>query len=192
MSSISSVRATARVESEEQLRLLVEQVQEYAIYMLDPMGHVRSWNQGAERIKGYKAEEILGQHFSAFYTPEDVALHKPALQLARAEAEGRCEDEGWRMRKDGSRFWASVVITALRGPDGRLSGFGKVTRDITERRREAERRSADEIAQLASIIESSHHATGATFTVTLPLVSAQSNGFARELSGLEQGWRRVG
>ena len=121
-------------ESEERLRLMVEAVQDYAILMLDPTGHVITWNAGAQRFKGYAAPEILGQHFSAFYLKEDVDAGKPAWELEVAEREGRLEDEGWRIRKDGTRFWANVVITALRGEQGELRGFGKVTRDLTERR----------------------------------------------------------
>ena len=150
-----SAQAGTLEQSQDQLQLLVEQVREYAIFLLDTAGHVHTWNTGAERIKGYLAAEIVGQHFSVFYTPEDIARGKPAFELARAEAEGHCEDEGWRVRKDGSHFWASVVITALRGPDGELRGFGKVTRDMTQRRRDEERRVGDRIAQLPAIIESS-------------------------------------
>ncbi|MEU4804450.1 PAS domain-containing sensor histidine kinase [Actinosynnema sp. NPDC023587] len=116
-------------------QLLVEGVVDYAIFMLDPDGHVVSWNSGAERIKGYRAEEILGRHFSTFYPQEDVIAEKPRRELESAVADGRLEDEGWRLRKDGTRFWANVVITALFDRTGRLHGFGKVTRDMTERRR---------------------------------------------------------
>ncbi|MET8998818.1 PAS domain S-box protein [Amycolatopsis sp. NPDC004169] len=121
-------------ESEERFRLLVQSVQDYGIFMLDTGGHISSWNAGAQRIKGYAAEEIIGQHFSVFYPAEDVAAGKPARELETATAEGRLEDEGWRVRKDGTRFWANVVITALYDEQGRLHGFGKVTRDMTERR----------------------------------------------------------
>ena len=120
--------------SEEHFRLLVQGVLDYGIFMLDPAGHISSWNAGAERIKGYSAEEIIGQHFSVFYPPEDIAAEKPARELETAIAEGRLEDEGWRIRKDGTRFWANVVITALFNEHGELRGFGKVTRDMTERR----------------------------------------------------------
>ncbi|MBB2917524.1 PAS domain-containing hybrid sensor histidine kinase/response regulator [Cupriavidus alkaliphilus] len=119
-------------------RTLVEAVQDYAIFTLDVGGHVSSWNKGAARIKGYRREEILGKHFSHFYTPDAVARRWPDAELKAAAELGRFEDEGWRVRKDGSRFWANVVITALRDPDGRLIGFGKVTRDLTEQRRAAE------------------------------------------------------
>ncbi|HEY6158863.1 MAG TPA: PAS domain S-box protein [Gemmatimonadales bacterium] len=125
-------------ESEERFRLLVESVKDYAIFMLDPAGRVASWNAGAEAIKGYKAEEILGQHVSVFYTPEDVASGVPQSHLRAAERDGRVEDEGWRLRKDGNRFWADTVLTALRDPAGTLIGFGKVTRDLTIRRRTEE------------------------------------------------------
>jgi PAS domain S-box-containing protein len=124
--------------SEERFRLMVSVVKDYAILMLDPQGRVISWNAGAERIKGYRAEEILGQHFSRFYPAEDVEGGKPDYELKVASEEGRFEDEGWRVRKDGSRLWANVVITALRDENGELHGFGKVTRDMTERKRNEE------------------------------------------------------
>src|SRR6266567_7949279 len=122
-------------QSEERFRLIVSNVKDYAILMLDPEGRVVSWNEGAERIKGYRAEEIIGQHFSRFYLTQDVSDGKPAFELQQTIKDGRYEDEGWRVRKDGSRFFANVVITALRDETGRLRGFGKVTRDITERKR---------------------------------------------------------
>ena len=121
--------------SEERFRLMVEGVKDYAIFMLDPHGIVSSWNTGARLNKGYEAEEIIGQHFSVFY-PRDVAESDwPAEELRRALADGRFEDEGWRVRKDGTRFWASVVITTVYDHSGRHIGFAKVTRDLTERRR---------------------------------------------------------
>jgi PAS domain S-box-containing protein len=123
---------TAPRESGDTFRLLVEGVRDYAIFMLDGAGRVSTWNTGAQRIKGYRAEEIVGQHFSRFYPVEAVEAGKPARLLARAAREGRVEDEGWRVRKDGSRFWANVVITALRDVDGAVIGFAKVTRDLTE------------------------------------------------------------
>ena len=122
-------------ESEERFRMLVSGVKDYAILMLDPDGHIASWNTGAELIKGYQADEIVGQHFSCFYTREDTESGKPALELKTAAEQGTCEDTGWRVRKDGSRFWANVVITATRDQSGALRGFSKVTRDITERKR---------------------------------------------------------
>ncbi|HEV7919723.1 MAG TPA: PAS domain-containing sensor histidine kinase, partial [Thermoanaerobaculia bacterium] len=119
--------------TEESFRLMVESVSDYAIVMLDPGGCVVSWNTGAERIKGFHAEEIVGQHFSRFYPREDVERGKPQLDLDLAAASGRHEDEGWRIRKDGSRFWANVVFTAIRDQAGDLRGFAKLTRDLTER-----------------------------------------------------------
>lgn len=119
--------------SEERSRIFVEAVQDYAIFMLDTSGHVASWNVGAERIKGYKAYEIMGQHFSHFYPEEDIKNGKPMMELEVAAKVGRFEDEGWRLRKDGSQFWANVIITAVRDSAGKLVGFSKVTRDFTER-----------------------------------------------------------
>lgn len=124
-------------------RLLVHTVMDYGIFLLDPAGYVASWNDGARRIKGYSADEIIGRHFSTFYPPEDIASGKPAMELEVAEREGRFEDEGWRVRKDGSLFWANVVITALRNDSRELVGFAKVTRDLTERRAAQERAIAD-------------------------------------------------
>ena len=115
-------------------RLLVENVQDYAIFMLDPNGHIMTWNRGAQRAKGYTAEEIIGQHFSVFYTQPDIDRQHPQYELRVATAEGRYEEEGWRVRKDGTHFWANVVITAVYDDDGNHIGFGKVTRDLTERR----------------------------------------------------------
>jgi PAS domain S-box-containing protein len=126
--------AAALRDSEERFRLLVEGVTDYAIYMLDPAGKVVSWNKGAERLKGYTAEEILGKDVSVFFLPVDVAAGKPAAELARAAADGRTEQESWRVRKDGSHFWADVIVTALRDDDGKLRGFSKVTRDFTARK----------------------------------------------------------
>jgi PAS domain S-box-containing protein len=120
-------------ESEQRFRLFVEAVQEYAIFTLDKEGRVSSWNRGAQRIKGYEASEILGTHFSCFYSEEDLRAAKPQRELEIAAREGRVEDEGWRLRKDGSRFWANVVITALKDDTGNVLGFTKVTRDFTER-----------------------------------------------------------
>jgi len=121
-------------ESEERFRLMVSSVKDYAIFMLDRDGRVISWNLGAERIKGYRAEEIIGRHFSCFYPDEDVQNCKPEQELRTAIREGRVEDEGWRVRKDGSRFWANVVITALWDSAGHLTGFSKVSRDMTDRK----------------------------------------------------------
>lgn len=132
-------------KSEEQFRRLVPGVNDYAIYMLDLDGHVASWNYGAQRIKGYDPEEIIGQHFSRFYTDEDRADGLPAKALEVAASEGRFEKEGWRVRKDGTKFWANVIIDAIRDEDGTMVGFAKVTRDITEKR---EAQQALERAQL--------------------------------------------
>ena len=130
-------------ESEERFRLLVQGVQDYAIFMLDPDGRVASWNEGAERLKLYRPHEIIGRHFSAFYPAADVAAAKPAWELEVAQRDGRFEEEGWRVRKDGTRFWASVLITTIRSADGTLIGYAKVTRDLTERQAAHERAIAD-------------------------------------------------
>ena len=126
-------------ESEQRFRMLIDSVQDYGIFMLDPEGNVSSWNEGAERINGYTTAEILGKHFSIFYPDEDLAWNKPAYELEVAGRDGKFEDEGWRVRKDGSRFWANVIITAVRDDRGELVGFSKVTRDLTERRAAQER-----------------------------------------------------
>ena len=128
-----------KAEQADQFRLLVDAVQDYAIFMLDPQGNVASWNSGAQRIKGYTPDEIIGSHFSRFYPEEDRCNHKPERMLQLATEQGRVEQEGWRVRKDGSRFWASVTITAIRDSNGQLLGFGKVTRDFSERRKMEER-----------------------------------------------------
>ena len=136
---MSGLADKPKSEQAEQFRLLVDAVQDYAIFMLDPEGNVASWNSGAQRIKGYAAEEIVGSHFSRFYTEADRHAHKPEKVLAQAAEHGRIEQEGWRVRKDGSRFWASVTVTAIRDQGGKLLGFGKVTRDFSERRKMEER-----------------------------------------------------
>jgi PAS domain S-box-containing protein len=115
-------------------RMVVEQTRDYAVFILDPTGHILTWNLGAQRIKGYRHEEIIGRHFSTFYLPAAIESGWPAHELKMATSEGRFEDEGWRLRKDGTRFWAAVTITALRTEDGRLLGFSKITRDLTERK----------------------------------------------------------
>ncbi len=129
---------------EDRLQLLVEAVVDYAIFMLDPRGYVISWNAGAAKLKGYTPDEIIGRHFSVFYPPDAIARGWPDEELRRASAQGRFEDEGWRLRKDGSRFWADVVITAIYDGAGELAGFGKVTRDLTERRAHEEELRASE------------------------------------------------
>ena len=125
-------------QSEERFRSLVAGVRDYAIFMLDPLGNVSTWNAGAERIKGYRPEEVVGRHFSLFYTQEDLDRDKPATELRVAASAGQFEDEGWRIRKDGSRFWANVIITAVRDKNGELLGFSKVTRDFSERKKNEE------------------------------------------------------
>jgi PAS domain S-box-containing protein len=143
--------------SEERLRLLVQGVKDYAIFMLDPDGIIATWNEGAERIKGYTSDEAIGQHFSIFYPEDRVASGFPQHELEEANRTGRFEDEGWRIRKDGSRFWANVVITAIRNAAGTLVGFAKITRDLTERRmaeeralEDARRVTIEEIGRLAA------------------------------------------
>ena len=138
-------RFAASQTDEGRYRLLVEAVTDYAIYMLDETGVVTSWNPGARRFKGYEAGEIIGQHFSRFYTPQDREIGLPARALATAAREGKFEGEGWRVRKDGTHFWAHVVIDPVRSPSGELIGFAKITRDLTERRKsEATLRSSEE------------------------------------------------
>jgi PAS domain S-box-containing protein len=143
-------RARKGMEGEAMFRLLVASVVDYAIFMLDPSGCVTTWNPGAERLKGYSASEIIGQHFSTFYPEEDIRAGKCEYELAMAVEEGRFEDEGWRLRKDGTRFWANVVITAMRHGSGMLIGFAKVTRDLTDLKRQEEERAARLAAEQAS------------------------------------------
>src|SRR6201996_3356430 len=131
--------------SEDRYRLLIESITDYAIYILDPFGRVTSWNPGARRFKGYEAEEIIGEHFSTFYTEAERAQNVPASVLEEAARTGRAEREGWRVRKDGTQFWAHVIIDAIRSPDGDLVGFAKITRDLTERKAaEAKLRASEE------------------------------------------------
>jgi PAS domain S-box-containing protein len=140
----STAAATRRLDDlEERFRLVLENVRDYAIFMLDPDGTIASWSAGAEEIKGYQAHEVLGRHFSLFYTADDVAAGKPDRELELAREHGRVEDEGWRVRKNGELFWANVIVTAIL-QDGVLQGFAKITRDLTERRarQDAERRAA--------------------------------------------------
>src|SRR5258708_22656359 len=164
--------------TEAQFRLLVESVADYAIYLLDSSGRVMSWNTGAERIKGYTAADILGQRFSVFYPPEDRAAGRPEAMLEQAAKEGRMSAQGWRLRRDGSRFWADAVITALRNRSGVVTGYAKVTRDLTtwrqahERVRESEERLQSLTRRLVQAEESErrriagqpHHRVGPTLS----------------------------
>ena len=127
-------RYDASLQGEGRFRLLVDAITDYAIYMLSPEGYVTSWNSGAQRFKGYRASEILGEHFSRFYLDADREAGLPARALRIAATEGRFEGEGWRQRKDGTRFWAHVIIDPIRDPSGELIGFAKITRDLTERK----------------------------------------------------------
>ena len=175
-------------------RLLVESTYDYAIFMLDTNGNVASWNAGAQRLKGYKSDEIIGRHFSTFYTPEANASQWPQHELKEAQRTGRFEDEGWRIRKDGTRFWANVIITALRDQQGRLVGFGKVTRDMTERRANEQRiemltveleKRVDALAkanrELADkSVENESFVYSVSHDLRTPLVNLQ--GFSQELS----------
>ena len=154
MATRDRIAQESLAQSEERFQLMVEAVKDYAIFMLDPTGHVVSWNEGAERIKGYASDEIIGRHFSIFYPRESVETGWPDRELEIAASEGRVEDEGWRLRKDGSRFWSNVIITALRDRQGKLVGFTKVTRDMTDRRRIetlelSERRMSEFLAMLS-------------------------------------------
>jgi PAS domain S-box-containing protein len=151
------VRTTAEMEgmevgSDTHYRLLVDSVNDYAIITLDVDGNVTTWNKGAARIKGYTPEEIIGRHFSCFYPQEKIRARLPERELRAAATEGRFEDEGWRVRKDGSQFWANVIITALRDQAGNLVGFGKVTRDLTEQKQAEETiaRQAQEILEVST------------------------------------------
>ncbi len=150
--SQASMKLAAEV-SGEMLLLLVANIKEHAITLLDPQGYVATWTPAAERLKGYGAEEIIGKHLSMFYTKEDLAEGKFERELETAAREGRFEDEGWRVRKDGSRFWANVVITALRDAKGNLKGFGNITRDLTERRQSEERvrQQSRDIVEMATV-----------------------------------------
>jgi PAS domain S-box-containing protein len=160
-------------QSEERMRLMVEAVRDYAIFLLDSDGRVATWNVGAKRLKGYEADEIIGKHFSIFYPEEARRREHPAEELRRAKAEGRYEEEGWRIRKDGSQFWANVVITALFDPEGRHIGFTKVTRDFTETRNLRE-------AQLAVQLRDDFLATaGHELRTPLSALLMQVQGLAR-------------
>jgi PAS domain S-box-containing protein len=155
-------------QSEERLRLLVEAVQDYAIFMLDPDGLITTWNVGARRMKGYHAHEIIGQHFRVFYPDEARSARHPERELELAVEAGRYEEEGWRIRKDGTRFWANVVITALFDHQGRHIGFGKVTRDITERRIAAQvtEKAAAELSEANELLRAAAERTAEFFAIT--------------------------
>jgi PAS domain S-box-containing protein len=163
--------------SEERFRLLVETVQDYAIYMLDPNGIVTSWNVGAEHIKGYRTEEIVGQHFSRFFSAEDVECGEPEMELKAAVEQGRFANEAWRVRKDGSRFWASVVITALHDQQGRLVGFSKITRDLTERKQteQALQKAMSELAHMARVTTMGELAASIAHEINQPLAAIVNN-----------------
>ena len=150
--SATSTSPATVLGNEDSFRLLVDSVRDYAIIMLDPEGHVASWNAGAERIKGYRPDEIIGKHFSCFYPADAVQRGLPERELQTAAKEGRFEDEGWRVRKDGKQFWANAIISALRDKDGTLRGFAKVTRDLSERKQAEERihQQAKEIMELST------------------------------------------
>jgi PAS domain S-box-containing protein len=152
-STKGAVDAPQNADEMELLRLLVANLRDYAIIMLDPNGTVLTWNSAAEHLKGWKATEIIGQHFSRFYPAEDVQRGKTESELRVAAQDGRFEDEGWRVRKDGTRFWASVIITCLRESNGQVRGFGKITRDLTERRLADERikKQTQEILEMAAV-----------------------------------------
>jgi PAS domain S-box-containing protein len=174
-SDTSFTRGEAKIalrRSEERFRLLVDAVQDYAIFMLDVQGHISSWNKGAERIKGYGVSEIIGKHFSIFYPQEDLQSGKPQRELEIAAKDGRLEDEGWRLRKDGSRFWASVIITAIRDNSGRLMGFGKVTRDFTEKVK-ANEALRKEIAERTEAQKRLHESESALRQLSLRLLQTQ-------------------
>jgi PAS domain S-box-containing protein len=166
-------------EQLDEYRRLVASVRDYAIFMLDPAGHIMSWNRGARQLKGYEPGEVVGRHFSIFYTAEDRARDHPAAELEIAGREGRYEEEGWRVRKDGTTFWASVTITAVRDDDGRLTGFAKVTRDLTARKRadDALRQAVEELRRANAELD--RFASFAAHDMTGPLSTIA--GFARLL-----------
>ena len=164
-------------ESEEGFRLLIEGVRDYAIFSLTPTGYITSWNAGAEHIKGYQAAEIIGQHFSLFYTQEDLERGEPQMQLLTAADEGRSEDEGWRVRKDGSRFWANVIITSLRDRKGKLIGFSKITRDLSERKQaeNAVQEARSELARMARVTAAGELTASIAHEINQPLAAIVNN-----------------
>jgi PAS domain S-box-containing protein len=204
-------------ESEERFRLMVSGVKDYAIYMLDPDGRIVSWNEGAARIKGCSAGEALGRHFSMFYLPADIASGRPARDLKEAAEQGRYEAEAWRVRKDGTRFWAENLLTAIRDPSGKLRGFGKVTRDITDRRRteeeihrlnedlearvmdrtraleEANARLRGSLSEKETLLKEIHHRVKNNLQIVYSLINLQSKNVRdpKALEGLEDCRERV-
>jgi PAS domain S-box-containing protein len=184
-------RTAELARSEERFRLLVEGVTDYAIFMLDPFGNVVTWNSGAERIKGYRAEEIVGRHFSCFYEEEDVANGKPQQELEKAIRQGSFEEEGWRVCKDGSKFMAQVLITPLLDESGRLIGFSKLTRNITERKQaEAQAREA---LRREMLLKEIHHRVKNNLQVISSLLFLQSANISdpNTLQSLEESQSRV-
>ena len=163
--------------SEERFRLLIEGVRDYAILSLTPTGYITSWNVGAEHIKGYQADEITGQHFSRFYTEEDLERGRPQTALVTAMDEGRSEDEGWRVRKDGSRFWANVVITPLRDQEGKLIGFSKITRDLSERKQAENvvQAARSELARMARVTTVGELTASVAHEINQPLAAIVNN-----------------
>src|SRR5574339_542879 len=173
--------------SDSLYKMLVEQARDYALFLLDREGRILSWNLGAQRLKGYAAEEIIGRHFSTFYTREAIESRWPEHELEVATAEGRFEDEGWRVRKDGSRFWANVVITALRDDHGQLLGFSTITRDVTDRKlhEEALRQSEERFRLLVEAV-----VDYAIFTLDAEGVVTSWNRGAERIKG-ERFWARA-
>jgi PAS domain S-box-containing protein len=182
----------ALLRTETPFRLLVEAVQDYAIFMLDPDGHITSWNTGAQRIKGYAAHEIIGQHFRVFYPRDKQERRHPEFELEEALRDGKYEEEGWRIRKDGSQFWANVTITAVRDPDGELVGFAKVTRDTTERREFVEQL-AEANRQLAEVAEQQAEffaLTAHELRTPVAVISGASHALAHRADDLDHEGRR--
>ena len=175
-------------QSEMWLRALVDSIRDYAVFMLDPGGNIATWNPGAERIKGYTPSEIIGRHFSMFYPPEEIAAGKCEHELAVAATTGKFEEESWRLRKDGTRFWAHVVLSAMRDHDGNLLGFAKVTRDLTDRRRAEEERlrlaQAEEALKLRdSFLSIASHELKTPLTSLQLLLSGVQRAFAKQAGG---------
>lgn len=174
--------------SEQRFRLLVDSITDYAIFMLDPSGRVATWNEGARRIKGYEAREVIGRHFALFYPLEDIERGKAQAELAVARTEGVFTEEGWRVRKGGERFWAKVTLTALRDESGTIRGFAKMTHDLTDRVRARE--ASAELARVRALLESAEEARHEAETAErrmLSLVDAMSDGYCT----LDEQWRFV-